>query len=180
MKRLYFLFFLLIHFFNVDAATLADTVADNKLPTPTVERLFYLQRDPNTNTVIYELNTDKNGELDTDEPVHPYWIRYTEKGEKAELNWIQRKFAYGVKTKQLGDGKYDIRFVSYNKIPFTLMKGSDGKYHIFVTISKRQAILKRVFIRIKGGSFWSPNVIYMELKGIDAATGKEIIERFKP
>jgi hypothetical protein len=37
-----------------------------------------------------------------------------------------------------------------------------------------------VFIKIEGGSFWLPNVIYVELKGIDPATGKEITERFKP
>ncbi|MEO6497719.1 MAG: DUF4833 domain-containing protein [Mucilaginibacter sp.] len=158
----------------------ADTVADNKLPVPTVNRLFYLQRDPNTNTVIYELNEDAKGMLDVEYPVHPYWIRYTENNKKEELSFIQRKFAYGVNAKPLGNDKFDIRFVSYKKIPFLLMKGTDGKYHIFVTISKKQVLLHRIFIRIKGGTFWVPNVVYMELRGTETATGREIFERFKP
>lgn len=158
----------------------ADTLTEKQLPVPTVSRLFYLQRDPNTNTVIYELNADRNGVPDKDKPVHPYWIRYTEKNEKEELSFIQRKFAYGVNATPLGNDRYDIRFVSYKKIPFVLMKGTDGKYHIFVTISKKQVTLNRIFIRIKGGTFWVPNVVYMELKGVETATGREITERIKP
>jgi hypothetical protein len=41
-------------------------------------------------------------------------------------------------------------------------------------------MLNYVFIKIEGGSFWLPNVIYVELKGTDPVTGKEITERFKP
>lgn len=145
-----------------------------------VERLFYVQRTPNANTIVYELNINSDGKLNEDEPVHPYWIRYHDKGEKADLNFIQRKFAYGVTSKNLGNGKFDIRFVSYKKFPLTLMKGSDGKYHIFATISQHQLIVNRIFLRIEGGSFWVPNVRFVEFKGTDPVTGKEITERFKP
>ncbi|WP_295770355.1 DUF4833 domain-containing protein [uncultured Mucilaginibacter sp.] len=166
----------------------ADTVKNiNALPgnpypalPATVSRLFYVQRTPNSNTIVYELNLDKDGKPDEETPVHPYWIRYHDKGEKAELNFIQRKFAYGVTSKALGNGKYDIRFVSYKKFPLTLMKGADGKYHIFATVSQRQFIVNRIFLRIEGGSFWVPNVRFVEFKGTDPATGKEVTERFKP
>ncbi len=145
-----------------------------------VSRLFYVQRTPNDNTIVYELKMGDNGLPDEDEPVHPYWIRYHDKGEKAELNFIQRKFAYGITSKSLGNGRYDIRFVSYKKFPLLLMKGTDGKYHIFATISQRQFIVNRIFVKIEGGSFWVPNVRYVEFKGTDPATGKEVTERFKP
>ena len=56
----------------------------------------------------------------------------------------------------------------------------DNKYHVYATINQKPAVLNRIFIKIDGGSFWSPNVIYMEMKGIDVATGKEVMERFKP
>ncbi|GAA4333304.1 hypothetical protein GCM10023149_39990 [Mucilaginibacter gynuensis] len=183
------LFFFSFVYFNASASVnnhgiaKLDTLADEKFPTPAANhlRLFYLQRDPNTNTVAYDIVLNKNGEADEDDgPVHAYWLRYTDKGQREELNFIQRKFAYGLNIKNVGKDKYDIRFVSYKKIPLTLMKGSDGKYHIFVTISKRQVILNRIFIRINGGAFWSPNVIYVEFKGTDISTGKEITERFKP
>jgi hypothetical protein len=145
-----------------------------------ISRLFYVQRSSNANTIVYELKMGSNGLPDADEPVHPYWIRYTEGGKKENLSYIQRKFAYGVNAKALGNGKYDIRFVSYKKFPLTLMKGTDGKYHIFATISQRQFIVNRIFVKIEGGSFWVPNVRYVEFKGTDPATGKEVTERFKP
>ena len=155
---------------------------DDKYPAPSsgINRLFYVQRDPNANTIIYELNTGTHGDLDPENPVHGYWVRYADHGQKEEFSFIQRKFAYGLIQKQISNGKFDIRFVSYKKFPLTLMKANDGKYHIFATIAQKQAILNRVFIKIEGGSFWLPNVVYVELKGTDTVTGKEIVERFKP
>ena len=145
-----------------------------------IQKLLYVQRDPNTNTIVYELNKDKNGNLNREEPVHPYWIKYAESGQKEELNYIQRKFAYGLVTKPLSNDRFDIRFVSYKKFPLTLMKSSDGNYHIFATVTQKQVILNRIFVKIEGGSFWIPNVMYVELKGTDPLTGSEIVERFKP
>jgi hypothetical protein len=145
----------------------------------TINRLFYLQRNPNPNTVIYELNAP-GGKLDLDEPVHPYWIRYNEQGQKADLNYIQRKFAFGVSAKSIGTGKWDIRLAAYKKFPLTLMRGSDGKYHIFATISQKQAIISRIFVKIEGGTFWFPNVRFIEILATDTQTGTAVIERFKP
>ncbi|RFZ85019.1 DUF4833 domain-containing protein [Mucilaginibacter terrenus] len=152
-------------------------------PTPPADlsRLFYVQRMPNINTLIYELNIDKEtGKPNEDAPVHPYWIRYADKGQKEELNYVQRKFAYGLVQKKTGEDKYDIRFVSYKKFPLTLMKGADGKYHIFATVAQKLMALSYIFIKIEGGSFWLPNIVYVEMRGNDPVTGKEITERFKP
>ena len=190
--RLFCLLFIALFTLNARKAaakTLAIDTTKNLYQLPgnpypalpaSVNRLFYVQRSSNANTIVYELNLGSNGQPDADEPVHPYWIRYTEGGKKEDLNYIQRKFAYGVNAKALGNGKYDIRFVSYKKFPLTLMKGADGKYHIFATISQRQFIVNRIFVKIEGGSFWVPNVRYVEFKGTDPATGKEVTERFKP
>lgn len=161
----------------------ADNDDDDKFPTPAdnISRLFYVQRDPNTNTIIYELNDDKNGKIvDEANPLHVYWIRYSEKGQKEELSYIQRKFAYGLTTKKLPNDQWDVRFVSYKKFPLLLTKGSNGKYHILANIDQKQIILNRIFVKIVGGSFWLPNVVYVELKGTDQTTGKEITHRFKP
>jgi phosphatidylglycerophosphate synthase len=150
-------------------------------PVPSANQLFYLQRTANTNTIICELNYGKNGGLDENDPVHVYWIRYTEGGMKKELNYIQRTFAYGIKSESQGAGNYMLRFVSYKKLPLLLMRSpKDNKYHVFATINQRQAQLNRIFVKVEGGTFWSPNVVYMEMKGIDPITGKEVMERIKP
>ena len=143
--------------------------------------LFYLQRTPNTNTVMYELNFDKKtGVLDSENPVHVYWIRYTEPGKPIkELNFIQRKYAYGLKVKKINDTHWELRFVSTSKRILHLMKAADGKYYVFAAVNNINTVLKRVYLKIDGGTFWSPNVVYIELKGTESATGKANFEQIK-
>lgn len=151
-------------------------------PPPNSKRLFYLQRSPNINALSYDINIDAGtGKANEEAPIHVYWLRYAEgKGEPSELTFVQRKFAYGVTVDKLSDDKYDIRIMSYKKFPLTLMRGADGKYHIFATVAKKQLILQSIFIQIDGGSVFAPNVTYIEIKGVDPVTGKEVTERFKP
>jgi hypothetical protein len=147
-------------------------------PPLSANHLFYLQRTPNKNTIMCELNYS-NGKLDDDDPVHVYWIRYTEQGQKQELNFIQRKFAYGMKCSKLSENKYQIYFVSYKKFKMQLMPGADKKYHVYATINNKESILTRIYLHINGGTFWSPNVEYVEVTGIDAASGQVIKEKKK-
>ena len=161
--------------------TLLSTYAQDGFPMPTgnANQLFYLQRTFNTNTIVCELNYE-DGVLNEKKPVHVFWIRFAEQGQRQELSYIQRTFAYGIKTKFLSKDKYELRFVSYKKYLMHLMKATNGKYYVFVKIQGKQAILNRLFIKINGGSFWSPNVEYMEIKGIDITNGNELVERIKP
>ncbi len=165
-------------FLNNASIEISDTFP---VPNGIKNQLFYLQKTPNINTIVCELNLAPNGKPDESNPVHVFWIRYKEAGQKAELSFIQRTFAYGIKSKRIGDGKYEIHFVSYKQKPFYLIKSiADDQYHAYVNIDKKMAILKRIFLKINpGGSFWSPNIEYIELKGIDPLTGKEVMERNK-
>jgi hypothetical protein len=148
------------------------------VPPANAQQLFYLQRTSNTNTIVYELNY-KDGVLDEDNPVHVYWIRYTEQGQKAELSWIQRRFAYGVKVKQLADSSYRVRLVSYAGYSMILKKGTDGKHRLYALINRQMMLLSRVFVKITGGSMWSPDIEYFQLDGTDPSTGKPVTERRK-
>lgn len=162
------------------AGVIKDTVETFPVPPVNAKSLFYLQRTPNCNAIICELN-EKDGVIDKDEPVHVLWIRYTEQKQRQELNFIQRHFAYGLKQRDLGDGNWELHFVSYKKVPLYLRKSpADNRHHVYATISGRQAILNRVYIRIDpGGTFWAPNVQYLELKGVDIQNGKELVQRIK-
>ncbi|MFT3827549.1 MAG: DUF4833 domain-containing protein [Chitinophagaceae bacterium] len=151
-------------------------------PTPTGNpaQLFYLQRTPNVNTIVCELKYEENGAMDTTNPVHVFWIRYGEQGQRAELSFIQRKFAYGVSAKKVGVEKYELHFVSYKKYSMYLMKGTDRKFHVYASINKKWVILNRIYIKIKeGGSFWSPNIEHVELYGSDPITGEAVMETMK-
>ena len=186
VRRIVFIVLILLlaggYSLQAKAVAASPAAAPDSLPVPKNirEMMFYLQRDPNANTVVYELNRNSAGAVDEKQPIHPFWIRYADDGERKELNYIQRKFAYGLNTKKLGNGSYELTFVCYSKLPLYLRKAPGRKYHIYVTINQQEAMLDRVYVRIEGGTFWVPNVVYVELKGRDAATGKVVTERFKP
>jgi len=158
------------------------TLQNDTLPVPKNIKnlLFYVQRDPNTNTVIYELNQTPDGKLNEKEPVKIYWIRYAEKGVRQDLNYFQRKLAYGINVKKITPQDYELRFVCYPKLVLNLAKDKNGIYHVYSNINQKKAILNRVFVRIQGGTFWVPNVLYADLYEKDLASGKEIINRIKP
>jgi phosphatidylglycerophosphate synthase len=163
-----------------DGKIFKEAVDTFPIPRLNARSLFYVQRTPNTNTIMYELNM-KNGVLNEDNPVHVYWIRYAEGGKTAELSFIQRKFAYGVKVSKIAAEKYKLLFAAYDKIPFYLMKSTAGIYHTYVELDGKMVVLNRLYIRIDpGGTFWAPNVKYVEFKGVEVATGKEIIKKINP
>ncbi|WP_316841759.1 DUF4833 domain-containing protein [Pedobacter gandavensis] len=173
----------LFTFLTVNAQT-ADRSNPSPLKFPTPKgiknQLFYLQRDPNTNTIIYELNVNAKGEVNRAEPVLVYWLRYDDNGVKKDLSYIQRKFAYGIQTKEIAKDQFEIRFVSHKKIPMYLMQSKeDQKFHVYVTVNNKKIELSKIFVRIEGGSFWLPNVKYVELSGINTATDTPVVERIK-
>jgi phosphatidylglycerophosphate synthase len=149
-------------------------------PVPKVSnQLFYLQRDPNANTIVCQLNLDSEGMPNQKTPINVFWIRYAEGGKRTELNFVQRKFAYGMTSKQISADKHELKFVSYGKYPMYLMRGKDKKYHVFSKVANRQAILNSIYVHIDGGTFWVPNIVYVEFKATDPDTGEQLTERIK-
>ncbi|WP_407425880.1 DUF4833 domain-containing protein [Arcticibacter sp.] len=149
-------------------------------PVPNVSnQLFYLQRDPNANTIVCQLNLDSEGKPNQKTPINVFWIRYAEGGKRTELNFVQRKFAYGMTSKQISADKHELKFVSYGKYPMYLMRGKDKKYHVFSKVANRQAILNSIYVHIDGGTFWVPNIVYVEFKATDPDTGEQLTERIK-
>lgn len=155
--------------------------AQNNFPVPAgnQKQLFYLQRTPNTNTIVYELNY-KGGNIYLENPVHEFWIRFQEKGQQEELSFLQRKFAYGIKSKKLAANRYELNFVSYKNYKMYLEPGPDNKLYVFANINKQKVILTSIFLKINtGGSFWSPNIEYVEITGIKPTSNSIVKERLK-
>jgi len=159
-------------------ATAQQTPLVFPVPAGISNQLFYLQRDPNTNTVIYQLNLTSAGRIDEQEPIRVFWLRYQEQGQRQELSFIQRKFAYGLTAQKIAPDKYVLKFAAYNKVPLYLMRsGVDNAFHVVAVLATKQIVLTRVYVRIEGGTFWVPNVRYIELKGWNAATHEPVVER---
>ena len=161
---------------SIKTPLLIDPQDTFPVPKGNPNQLFYLQRTSNTNTIVCELNLKANGQINEEYPVHVFWIHFAEGGQRKELNYIQRVFAYGIKAELIEKEIYKLQFVSYKKRAFFLrFSQKDNKYQVYSNINNREAILNRIFIKVEGGTFWVPNIKYVELKGWEVVSGKEIV-----
>jgi hypothetical protein len=153
-------------------------------PEKITNMLFYVQRTFNINTLIYELNLDEKQELNPTEPIKIYWVNYASNKASESLNYIQRKYAYGIEIKLIDAEKksYVFNFVSYKKKKLYLIKSTiDNKYHVFTDINSKMVTLDRIFVQIEGGSFWVPHVKYIDISGKDLSkNNEEVVERVIP
>jgi Domain of unknown function (DUF4833) len=178
MKTSFYTLFIL--FFGATAA-----LAQDNYPTPPdgLNRLFYIQRTGNTNTIIYDANVPSSKTFKESEPVNVYWLRYAEGGAAQGLNYMQRTFAYGIKSQKVaGVNEYDIHLVSYSKKKLRLAFDAHGKPYVTIEINGRKMKLNRIFVKIDKGTTFTlaPKVEYVEFWGKDPNTGAAIYEKFFP
>ncbi len=169
MKQLIIILSLLCIGLQSEAQQKVKNEADT-FPIPPVNKnmMFYLQRTPNTNTIIYALNFKNDNTINENTPIKVYWIRYTEPGQPIKgLSAIQRQFAYGIKSKKIASNTWDLRMVAYDKLPITLRKNTNGTFNTYITINGTECIFKKAYIKVDGGTFWSPNIPYIEIYASD-------------
>ena len=148
------------------------------VPPKTKKLLFYIQRNHNENTIVYDANFDKLGNLDKSNPIHVYWIRYQEYGQTMPLRTIEKLFAYGVKFSKI-EGKqneYKVDLVATDKRDFLLKQEAPFRAAIYTTINGKPAKLGHLYIFADNSGFW-PKVKYIELFGKDITTGKSVYEK---
>ena len=148
------------------------------IPPASANRLFYIQRSSNANTVVYDANILANKSLNPNQPVHTYWIRYADKGQKEELNLIQRTLAYGLYTNKIINS-FEGYFLAYRKRKFVVKLNAKNQAIALFPINGKLQILERVFVSVDESGF-TPAVNYIELFGKDELTNKDVYERFKP
>lgn len=186
------LLFLLSAFYPLasSAQTPAELALNNlvsqavkNFPVPPITRktLFYLQRNKNANTVMYEANILSNGKLDPEKPVSVYWIRYTEGGEKKELNWIQRWMAYGVDFEPAkdGSGNFIITPVALKQRKIIVSVDKEGNANAYLTMNGKYARLNRIFAQAQETN-WLPTVKFVQIKGEEVKTKQEVYEYIFP
>ncbi|MEY4309609.1 MAG: hypothetical protein RL422_1812 [Bacteroidota bacterium] len=158
------------------------SLGGDRFPTPpdAPNRLFFIQRSTNANVVVYDANLVA-GKLNAKDPVHTYWYRFGEKGQKEELTTIQRTLAYGLYTTAVpgAPNSYEGHFLAYRKRKFMVKQDAAGDPIALFPINGKMQILKRVFVTVDDSKFMT-TVNYIELFGKDPVTGKDVYEKFKP
>jgi hypothetical protein len=146
------------------------------IPPYSKKSLFYIHRSPNPNTVIYEVNLTDENTIDPKDPVRIYWIRYGEKNKYRDLNYLERTFAYGIKSESIGNDKYDIQFVASKEKSFVAALDDKGQAYAMMKISGKDSKLKRIFVQVAEDGWW-PRVAYVEFFGTDLETDKPTYEK---
>jgi hypothetical protein len=128
---------------------------------------------------MYELNLlpDKKT-IDSAEPVEVYWLRYTEKGQRKELNYIERTIAYGVRCEKINDKTFRMNFTaSKSKFAEVIVTG-EGSGEAIMKIGNNRSKLHKVFVKVSDSGLW-PKVSYVEFFGTDVSTKKSTYEKMK-
>ncbi|MBK9288408.1 MAG: DUF4833 domain-containing protein [Flavobacteriales bacterium] len=148
-------------------------------PPASKDLLFYIQRNKNANTIVYEANRDATGKLVSDDPVKVNWIRHTEGGIREPLNLMERTIAYGVSHRHTKDGMATMKFVASEKYPFIVQVRPGGQAEAWISLNGRMARLHHVYVQAVEGS-WRPKVAYVDLYCTDVLTGKPVTEHYIP
>jgi len=159
----------------------AESIEQYPIPAISSNLLFYIQRSSNINAIIYDANLGIDKKLDPKNPIHTYWMLYTQGGKKQELTGIQRSLAYGLHTRPnpAEAGSYDGYFFAYRKRRFVVKLNVKGEPIALFPINGKMQILKKVFVKVDESGIM-PSVIYVELWGRDVLTDKEVYEKFNP
>ena len=133
-------------------------------PVPVKEGLlFYIQRNQNINTVVYEINLNHMGDWNLNDPMKVYWIKYNELQEESELNYIQNKLAYGYRSNVISPELVEFEFVSYNK-KFYIRKQTNGAYQVTTRLMGKLSVLTNMYVYAEEFGVF-PEVKFVELYG---------------
>ncbi|MEE9439998.1 MAG: DUF4833 domain-containing protein [Saprospiraceae bacterium] len=135
-------------------------------PTPKgiEDMLFYIQRNQNTNTIVYQINRNSFGEINNSDPINVFWKQYNDNGKEKQLNYIQRKLAYGYEFQDINIEVTQIQIVAYPQYKIYITKKDFGIYKALSKINNIWAELLNVYVFAnESGAF--PVVKYIELYG---------------
>jgi hypothetical protein len=130
--------------------------------------LFYIQRNQNMNTVVYEINKLFDGRINENYPMHVFWLRYSDNGEIQELNYIQNKLAYGYTSKKITPNTFEFQLVSYKKLKFYIDMVDDGTVAAYAKINQKMSKVEHIYVYVEDFGLF-PDVKYIELYGIEIA-----------
>ncbi len=127
------------------------------------QTLFTITRNIDDDILYYVLNV-KDGVLNKDEPIRYFWQSANSANETKELNYIQKKFVYGLNYTEKNDEYLKFNLHAYKQDLF-LKKSSLGKYFVLTRFDGDFVIVNRIFIQIdKLGSLTKlPQIPYVEV-----------------
>jgi len=140
--------------------------------------LFFLHRTADPITVFYQLNLNEDGNINEKRPIKASVIKHNETGAAVAVSAISRKINYGIVSKSLGNGVFEVRLTEYHQLAMYLQKGADSKqYQLYIKDGGKKLLLKRVFVKMVGGKSGPAKARYIDLFTIYTEDGAQILKR---
>lgn len=152
-----------------------DWPDDFPRPDQTERSLFYIQRNLNKHTIIYDLNLKEDGTLNVAEPIDNYWRQYASTGQRRELSWIESWLAYGYRVKKKKENSLQIKLRAH-KERFIELRKIGERWRAVININGEDSFLTHIYAYADESGIL-PDVKHVDLFGINIETGKEVKER---
>eukprot|EP01079_Euglenida_sp_SAG-EU17-18_P004510 gene4510-817_t len=137
--------------------------------------LFYIERNKNHNLVLYSWSLKKNSLI-----VQVQWQNYAVDGGLEDLNWFERKFAYGVDTSVNTAASCKAVLKALSSRPLQVFKDTQGQVHATARTSSGELVeLLSVYVMADEQSSL-PKVMHIDLYGFDTDSKKFVKETIVP
>jgi hypothetical protein len=161
-----------VSFSSISCAKQMEKKPDPAPAQKKTQPLFIIERSKNANVVHYDARLTADGKLDPNEPVIAYRVMIAEDGRRQELDWIEKRKAYGFHiTPDPSVIGYKMALVSVPQGQITVKKDGDA-IRAELVIDGRPAVLEKIYINATDGLL-RPKVHYIELYGKDLKTGEK-------
>jgi hypothetical protein len=139
-------------------------------------QLFYIQRSPNANTVIYAAKLDAHGEFDTKGPVEAFWRKFNVDGSRQPLNFMERMMAYGVHVDSIRPGRpVTFGVIALHDRKLTLAMDAQRHPEALLQVGGHTVKLVYVYLQVVEGGVL-PRVPSLDIFGTDIASGRWVHE----
>jgi hypothetical protein len=140
--------------------------------------VLYVQHSLNQDTIVYTAQLGSDQLFDVHKPVDVFWRRYAGGGHRDELSLFERLFVFGVRATPWSGAadRFRVRIAAYGDEYAILDAGEDGVPRIMDELGPYRT--KLVYIYAQVGDFtFIPKVNFVEVFGIDIASGRYVSER---
>ena len=154
--------------------------SDDSMSLPGSYTLFKIDRSKDPDVVMYDVNLDSKGRLNTANPISVYWKKNSSEGQLEPLTEIQRKLGYGLRFQYVNEDMAEFCFISNIDRTFELRRSGDNSFRVFTISQGIKVELQRMYVHFGNDSFWLPSISSIDIYGIEKETGSLVSENILP
>ncbi len=139
-------------------------------------RLFTIERNLNSNVVVYEANINAHGEINPDRPVNAFWMLYEDHCRREKLNLLEWSMAYGFDIVPVKAGSHYRMSVKSCKNRIINILLEHNLPRAIIEINGRKGYLSKIYVHTIKGMI-AMHVRHIELFGSDVVSGKKLYEK---